>query len=114
MSRTYQGVTCHSVAIRLAPALGLSNYLTESVFSYGTEHPFLEDIVPQVIAAVDPAERQRLTMETYQFLRENAMAAGLYTFDKAWAVEPKIKPWLDQVHLGDLRNVSGTEYIEPR
>jgi peptide/nickel transport system substrate-binding protein len=114
VGRTYKGVTCHSIAIRLAPALGLSNYLTESVFSYGTEHPFLEEIVPKVIAAVDPQERQRLTLEAYHFMRENALAAGLYTFDSAWAVGPKIKPWLENVHLGDLRNVSGTEYIQPR
>jgi peptide/nickel transport system substrate-binding protein len=116
VGRTYTGVTCHSISIRLAPALGLSNYTTESVFSYGTEHPFLEEIVPKVIAAVDPKERERLTLEAYQFFYDNAMAAiGLYVFDNAWAVGPKIKPWTEHVPLGgDLRTISSTEWIEPR
>jgi peptide/nickel transport system substrate-binding protein len=117
VARIYTGATCHSISVRLDPALGLSNYTTESVFSYGTEHPFLEEMVLQVIAAVDPAERDRLTLEAYQWFYDNAIGAGigLYTFDNAWAVGPKIKPWLEHVRVGgDLRTISGIEYIEPR
>jgi ABC-type transport system substrate-binding protein len=117
VARTYTGATCHSISVRLDPALGLSNYTTESVFSYGTEHPFLEGIVPPVIAAVDPQERDRLTLEAYQWFYDNAIGAGigLYTFDNAWAVGPKINPWLEHVRVGgDLRTISGVEYIEPR
>ena len=39
ITRTFQGATCHTVSQRLTPAIGASNYVSKSTYSYGTEHP---------------------------------------------------------------------------
>ena len=45
VARIYQGATCHSVSIRLAPTQGYASFTNASNFSYGAEHPFLEEYI---------------------------------------------------------------------
>ena len=39
---------------------------------------------------------------------------GLYVTDNVWPVGPNIQPWGDFVKQGDLRQINGYEYIQPR
>ena len=115
VGRTYQGATCHSVAIRLSPSMGLNNYMMKSVFNYGTMHPVLEALAPKALEAVDPMEREKFELEAARFCFENTFCAtGLYVFDNIWAVGPKVEPWLEHVRRGDLRLINGMEWARPR
>ena len=115
VGRTYNGATCHSVGIRLAPSIGLNTYMMKSVFNYGTMHPVLEDLAPKALEAVDPRERERYELEAARFCFDNVFCAtGLYVFDSIWAVGPKVEPWLNYVRRGDLRQINGMEWARPR
>ncbi|HCL25110.1 MAG TPA: hypothetical protein DHW65_02025 [Dehalococcoidia bacterium] len=115
VARTYEGITCHSVAIRLAPVQGFANYLNDSVFSYGTEHPFLEEKIPVVQGTTNRAEREALEVEIARWQFDNVFGeTGLYVFDNVWPVGPNLAIWDGKVKQGDLRQINGFEYIEPR
>jgi peptide/nickel transport system substrate-binding protein len=113
ISREYVGGTCHSVAIRLVVAIGASNYLNESVFSYGTHHPMLDKLVSTATSEVDPVKRQQLEVDIYQWMSDNVMAFGLYSFNAVWPVGPRIQEWQPSGYA-DLRKINGYEYIQPR
>ena len=115
VARTYEGFTCHSVAIRLAPVQGFANYLNDSVFSYGTEHPYLEENIPVIQGTTDRAEREVLELEIAHWMYDNVFGeTGLYVFDNVWPVGPNIAPWDGFVKQGDLRQINGYEFIQPR
>ena len=115
VARTYEGVSCHSVAIRLAPVQGFANYLNDSVFSYGTEHPFLEEKIPIVQGTTDRAAREALELEVARWQFDNVFGqTGLYVFDNVWPIGPKLATWNGLVKQGDLRQINGFEYVEPR
>lgn len=113
ISRSYQGATCHSVAIRLVVSIGASNYLDSSVFSYGTHHFRLDELIGAAVAEMDPGIRRDLEVDIYDFMFDNTMAFGLYSFDAVWPVGPKIDPWMPD-GFGDLRKVTGFQFIKPR
>jgi peptide/nickel transport system substrate-binding protein len=115
VGRTYKGASCHSVSIRLAPVHGLGNYKYDSVFNYGTMHPFLEDKVSQAQRATAKDDRENLEMEIAEFMYDNVFGqTGLYVFDNIWAVGPKLEPWDDHIKRGDLRQQNGMEWAKPR
>ena len=115
VARTYEGFSCHSVSIRLAPVQGYANYLNDSVFSYGTEHPFLEEKIPVVQGTTDRSEREALELEVARWQFDNVFGeTGLYVFDNVWPVGPNIAPWDGFVKQGDLRQINGYEFIKPR
>ena len=102
--------------VRSAPAPALANYRFESAFTWGAEHPFLEELIPQLLGAVAPNEREILELESARWMFDNVFGQiGLYAYDGAWAVGPKAQPWLDHVRRGDIRSVmNGMEWAQPR
>jgi peptide/nickel transport system substrate-binding protein len=115
VGRTYKGASCHSVSIRLAPVHGLGNYKYDSVFNYGTMHPFLEEKVAEAQRATAKDDREKLEAEIARFMYDNVFGqTGLYVFDNIWAVGPKLEPWDDHIKRGDLRQQNGMEWAEPR
>jgi peptide/nickel transport system substrate-binding protein len=114
ISRNWHGATCHTVTVRLAPAIGMSNYVASSVFSYGTEHPWLEERVPVALAEVDPEKQGQLEVELFDFMFTNSLGAiGLYSYNAVWPVGPNIQEW-EPVSYGDIRAPGGYEVIRPR
>jgi ABC-type transport system substrate-binding protein len=114
VARTWHGATCHNVTVRLAPSIGISNYVGASVFSYGTEHPWLEERVPAALAEVDPERRGELEVELFDFMFTNALGTiGLYSYNSVWPVGPKIREW-QPVSYGDVRAPGGYENIQAR
>ena len=115
VARTYEGISCHSVSIRLAPVQGYANYLNDSVFSYGTEHPYLEEKIPVVQGTTNRIAREALELEIALWQFDNVFGeTGLYVFDNVWPIGPKLLPWDGFVKQGDLRQINGYEYIKPR
>ena len=115
VARTYEGISCHSVSIRLAPVQGYANYLNDSVFSYGTEHPFLEEKIPVVQGTTNRKAREALELEIARWQFDNVFGeTGLYVFDNVWPIGAKLLPWDGQVKQGDLRQINGFEYVKPR
>lgn len=115
VGRTYQGATCHAVRMRLAPVQGFGNHLFNAVFSWGSEHPFLEERIPVAQAAVDRASREALELEIAQWMFDNVFGEiGLYVLDAVWPVGPKLAPWDGKVKRGDIRQINGYEYIQHR
>ena len=115
VARTYEGISCHSVSIRLAPVQGYANYLNDSVFSYGTEHPFLEEKIPIIQTTTDRVKREALELEVADFMFDNIFGeTGLYVFDNIWPVGPKLGTWEGFIKQGDLRQINGYEYMKPR
>ena len=113
ISRTQKGATCHSVAIRLVVSVGAGNYANTSTFSYGTHHPDLDVLVKTAALEMDPAKRMLREVEIYDFMYDNVMAFGLYSFDAVWPVGPKIQEW-EPDGYDDLRKVTGFQFIKPR
>ena len=114
IDREYKGATCHSVTIRLAPVLALPAYLSTSRFNWGTDHPFLDELIPKARGAISKVEREGFELESVQFLFDQVLGGvGLYVFDSAIAVGPKIETWEDHVKRGGTQ-FNGFEWVRPR
>jgi hypothetical protein len=75
----------------------------------------MEEIMPKISAAVDPADLVRLESELGQWLFDNVLTyIGLYSVGAVWPVGPNIEEWKANVKFTDLRNINGYEYIKPR
>jgi len=115
VARTYQGASCHNVGARLSPIQGMASFLNSGNFSWGSEHPITEDLIPRAQQSVKRAEWEALEDEIADFyINEVFGETGLYVVDNVWPVGPNIAPWGDFVKQGDLRQINGFEYITPR
>ena len=112
INRTYQGATCHAVAPRLTPIIGAANYIAESRFSYGTEHPWIQEHVSAALTEVDPVQLRIKELEVYDFFYDNVMAFGLYAFDGLWPVGPKLDPVWTPISFSNVLKPMGFEYIK--
>ena len=114
ITRQYQGVTCHTVGPRLTPVIGAGNYVNQSTFSYGTEHPWLQERVTDAKAEVNPVELTRKEREVYGWFFDNVMGFGLYAFDGIWPVGPKLDPDWTPYAYSEPRLPNSFEYIKHR
>ena len=115
VARTYKGATCHSSTISSAPTKGFAGYTNASVFSFGTEHPFLEEHIAKAQSAVLKADREAEEDLIARWTYDNVFAfVSLYVVDNVWPVGPKIQPWGDFVKQGYLLQINGFEFIQPR
>ncbi len=115
VARTYQGATCHAAGARIV-TVGAQTLITENAaWNAGASHPWMEEIMPKISAAVDPADLVRLESELGQWLFDNVLTyIGLYSVGAVWPVGPNIEEWKADVKFTDLRNINGYEYIKPR
>ena len=115
VARTYQGVSCHNVGARLSPIQGMASFLNSGNFSWGSEHPITEDLIPRGQKAVLTEDRLAIEDEIAKFYIDEVFGeTGLYVVDNVWPVGPNIAPWDDFIKQGDLRQINGFEYITPR
>ena len=115
ITRKYQGVTCHTVGVRLSPIIGASNYHTQSTFSYGTHHPWLDENVGDAISEVDPVVAWEKNVKVYDWIFDNAMASALYTHDAIWPIGKRLSPdgW-EPTDWSEVRTATAFEYVQPR
>jgi hypothetical protein len=93
----------------------MASFLNSGNFSWGSEHPITEDLIPRGQKSVLAADRIAIEDEIAKFYIDEVFAeTGLYVVDNVWPVGPKIAPWGDFVKQGDLRQINGFEYITPR
>jgi len=112
VARTYEGMSCHNVGPRLSPVQGMASFLNSGNFSWGSEHPTTEELIPLAQKSVLPADRMKYEDQIATFFLEEVFGqTGLYSVDNVWPVGPNIKPWGDFVKQGDLRQINGFEYI---
>ena len=114
ITRTFQGATCHTVSQRLTPAIGASNYVAKSTFSYGTEHPWMEENITDLLGETNPnlvAEKER---NVYGWFYDNVMAFALYAHDGIWPVGIRLDPQWTPIDFSEVRSPSGFEYIKHR
>ena len=114
ITRKYQGATCHTVSQRLTPAIGASNYVAKSTFSYGTEHPWMEAAITDLLAETNPelvAEKER---NVYGWMYDNVMAFAIYAHDGIWPVGSRLDPEWRPVDFSEVRSPTGLEYIRHR
>ena len=114
ITRQYEGVTCHTVGPRLTPIIGASNYVSQSTFSYGTEHPWMQEKITDALKEVDPVKLAEKEREIYSFFYDNVMAFGLYAFDGIWPVGPKLDPDWTPFSFSETRLPNSFEYIKHR
>ena len=115
VARTYEGMSCHNVGPRLSPIQGMASFLNSGNFSWGSEHPITEELIPMAQKSVMPADRAKYEDQIAEFYLDEVFGqTGLYAVDNVWPVGPKIAPWGDYVKQGDLRQINGFEYITPR
>jgi len=114
ITRQYQGVTCHTVGARLNPIIGASNYVKKSTFSYGTEHPWMEEHISAALLQVDPAKLSAQTVEVYDWMYDNVMAFALYNHDGVWPIGPNLDPDWTPFGFSEVRTPTGFEYIKHR
>ena len=114
ITRQYQGVTCHTVGLRLNPIIGASNYVKQSTFSYGTEHPWMEEHISAALLQVDPVKLAAQTKEIYGWMYDNVMAFALYSFEGLWPIGPALDPEWTPFGFSEVRTPSGFEYIKHR
>ena len=112
VARTYEGMSCHNVGPRLSPVQGMASFLNSGNFSWGSEHPTTEKLIPLAQKSVLSADRMKYEDQIATFFLEEVFGqTGLYAVDNVWPVGPNIKPWGDFVKQGDLRQINGFEYI---
>ena len=114
ITRQYQGVTCHTVGPRLTPVIGASNYVSQSTFSYGTEHPWMQDHITDALKEVDSVKLAAKEKEIYGFMYDNVMAFALYAFDGIWPVGPALDPDWTPLAFSEPRLPNSFEYIKHR
>lgn len=114
ITRKYQGVTCHTVSQRLTPVIGASNYVKKSTFSYGTEHPWMEEHITDALSEVDPSKLGKKEKEVYSWMYDNVMSFALYAHDGIWPVGSRLDPEWTPFDFSEVRSPSGFEYIKHR
>ena len=115
VARTYEGMSCHNVGARLSPIQGMASFLNSGNFSWGSEHPITEELIPLAQQSVLRADLHRYEDQIAQFYIDEVFGeTGLYVVDNVWPVGPNINPWGEFVKQGDLRQINGFEYITPR
>ena len=108
-------MSCHNVGPRLSPIQGMASFLNSGNFSWGSEHPITEELIPLAQKSVMAADRIKYEDQIAEFYLDEVFGqTGLYAVDNVWPVGPKIAPWGDFVKQGDLRQINGFEYITPR
>jgi len=114
ITRQFQGATCHTVSARLSPIIGMSNYVKQSTFSYGTEHPWMEEHISDALEEVDPVKLVAKENEITDWMFKNVMAFGIYSHDAVWPIGPKVDPKWDQYDYSENRIANSFEYAKPR
>ena len=116
IGRTFNGATNHATDPSNTPAR-LYNALQDRGSFVRHTHPYLEDITIRAQKAVTLEERTKLENEAGKFMYDESIYyASLYMWDAVWAVGPRIdeKSWSENLFYGDIRNINGYEWIEPR
>jgi peptide/nickel transport system substrate-binding protein len=114
ITRKYQGVTCHTVGVRLSPIIGASNYVVKSTFSYGSHHPFMEENVSAATVEVDPIKIQQAERDIYDWIFDNSFAASLYTHDGIWPIGARLDPDWQPTDYTEVRTAVAFEYAKHR
>ena len=114
ITRKYQGVTCHTVGIRLSPIIGASNYVVKSTFSYGTHHPWLEENISAATVEVDPVKIQQAERDIYDWIWENSTSSSLYTHDGIWPIGIQLDPKWDPTDFSEVRTAVAFDYAKHR
>jgi peptide/nickel transport system substrate-binding protein len=114
ITRKYQGVTCHTVGVRLSLIIGASNYVVKSTFSYGSHHPWMEEAVSAASVEVDPAKIKQAEREIYDWVFENSFAASLYTHDGVWQIGARLDPDFGPTDFTEVRTAVGFEFTKHR
>ena len=115
IGRTFNGATNHATSPSNTPAR-LYNALQDRGSFVRHTHPYLDDISIRAQGAVTLDERTKLENEVGKFMFDESIYASLYMWDAVWAVGPRIdeKSWSENLFYGDIRNINGYEWIEPR
>ena len=115
IGRTFNGATNHATSPSNTPAR-LYNALQDRGSFVRHTHPYLDDITIRAQGAVTLDERTKLENEVGKFMSDESIYASLYMWDAVWAVGPRIdeKSWSENLFYGDIRNINGYEWIEPR
>ena len=115
IGRTFNGATNHATDPSNTPAR-LYNALQDRGSFVRHTHPYLEDVTIRAQKAVTLDERTRLETEVGKFMYDESIYISLYMWDAVWAVGPRIdeKSWSENLFYGDIRNINGYEWIQPR
>ena len=115
IGRTYQGATNHATSPSNTPARLYNAMQNRGSFVRHT-HPYLDDVTIRAQQAVTLDERTKLETEVGKFMYDESIYASLYMWDAVWAVGPRIddKSWSENLFYGDIRNINGYEWIQPR
>ena len=114
ITRTFQGATCHSLSGRLTPGIGASNYVAKSTFSYGTEHPWMEENITDLLGETNPVLVTEKERKVYGWMYDNAMASALYSVDGIRPVGKRLDPEWTPIDFSEVSSPSFFEYIKPR
>ena len=76
----------------------------------------MERLVTEYQRTFEPDVRAKLELTSARWMFDNVFGqVGLYVIDGAWAVGPRVQPWLEHVRRGDVRFVmNGMEWAQPR
>ena len=115
IGRTFNGATNHATSPSNTPAR-LYNALQNRGSFIRHTHPYLDDITIRAQSAVTLEERTKLETEVGKFMYDESIYASLYMWNAVWAVGPRLddKSWSENLFYGDIRNINGYEWIEPR
>ena len=114
ITRTFQGATCHSLSGRLTPGIGASNYVAKSTFSYGTEHPWMEANITDLLGETNPVQVTEKERNVYGWMYDNVMAFAIYSVDGIWPVGKRLNPDWRPIDYSEVSSPSGFEYIKHR
>jgi ABC-type transport system substrate-binding protein len=114
ITRNYNGITCLTVSSRLSPIIGASNYTTDSTYSYGTHHPWLDEHIWDTQRQVEQSKMEAGELEIYNWIWEHSIASSLYVHDGLWPAGSRIDPDWRPTDFSDMKAPSGFEYVKHR
>ena len=92
----------------------IGQYASDAGFTFGVDHPRIDEVIYEAIGIVDGDKRLKVTAEIAKFMYENTLGVGLYSVNFVWPLGPRIDSWLEHMDSGDRRNLSSTEYTPHR
>jgi peptide/nickel transport system substrate-binding protein len=89
-------------------------FLSTAGFSFGAEHPVLDDLLNKAIGIPQEAERYEVMIEAARFMYENDLASGLYIVNVVWPLGPRIDSWVERLNYSGPGDLTAFEWIPHR
>lgn len=116
-NRTARGITCQAITgFGGAEPIWFWrwSYDPAGTWGLGWDHPWYTEIMNRTYDTFNHADRWALQMEMGQWMRDNAMAQGVYEINSVYPLGPKVESWSEHLSMAQASRISAVEYATHR